>query len=214
MKDLETTSFERKEPLLRFKKIEENYKSSLEHINKCLVDTKYPELQALTKLFLETDVNPYSFLPEYFAPAFDTAGGLSSLLGTIHHALYDDGDISFPVVNGEPRIVFANLQDSDYEDAVLNETERYFKKERGNRYVIGQCKDTLDFTKRFDSFHSKQVKNWFIDTAARFGVEFSVKHYCHSYSQFDPEWEFDESILSEIEVLRSELVKLNIIKGN
>ena len=44
---------------------------------------------------MTTELNPYSYLPEHWAGCVDTASGLNSLLGFIHHAMCDDGDIVF-----------------------------------------------------------------------------------------------------------------------
>lgn len=195
----------------RLKLIEENYKKAVEHINRCLTDDKYPELQAITKLFMKTDVNPYGFLPEHFADGFDTAGGMSSLLGAIHHALYDDGDISFPLVNGEPRIVFLHPYEDFYEDFVLTETEKHLKKNYGSEYTVEKCSDVFDFIEKFETFNSKEVKRWFIEDAARHSVEFAIEHYS-DYARFDPDWEFDEQILAEIEQERHKLIANGILK--
>ena len=195
----------------RLKLIEENYKKAVEHINRCLTDDKYPELQAITKLFMETDVNPYGFLPEHFAGGFDTAGGMSSLLGAIHHALYDDGDISFPIVNGEPRIVFLHPYEDYYEDFVLNETEKHFKKNYSNEYEVRRCSDVFDFIQKFEEYHSNEVINWFITEASRRSIEFAVEHFSH-YARFDPDWEFDEQIITEIEQTRQKLIANGMLR--
>lgn len=195
----------------RLKLIEENYKKAIEHINRCLTDDRYPALQAITKLFMETDVNPYGFLPGHFADGFDTAGGMSSLLGMIHHALYDDGDISFPIVNGEPRIAFLHHTEDCYEDLILNETEKHFKKNYGHEYELKRCSDVFDFIQKFEEYHSKEVRNWFITEASRRSIEFAVEHFSN-YARFDPDWEFDEQIIAEIQQNRQKLIANGMLK--
>ncbi len=198
--------------MLRLKNIEENHQNALKEIQDFLND-ECPEMRAITKLLLETDVNPYGFLPKEFASGFNTSSGVASLLHVIHHALVDDGEISFPVVNGEPRIIFISRWEDNYEEYVLNETEKHFKRERGNTYIIERCGDVFDFIEKFEEYNSNEVKRWFITESARFGINVAVELYSR-YAKFDPEWEFDEEVLKKIEELSQKYIKAGIlIKG-
>lgn len=196
--------------MLRLKTIEQNHQDSLRTI-KSFLDDESPEMRAITKLLCETDVNPYSFLPHEFANGFNTSAGFESLLHMIHHALVDDGEISFPVVNGEPRIIFVSAYEDNYEDYALNETEKLFKQERGNTYNIEVCASVFDFIELFEDYNSVEVRRWFIADAARRSVDFAVEHYSR-YARFNPDWEFDDTILAEIARKRNELRALGIVK--
>lgn len=196
--------------MLRLKTIEQNHQDSLKTI-KSFLDDESPEMRAITKLLCETDVNPYSFLPHEFANGFNTSSGFESLLHMIHHALVDDGEISFPVVNGEPRIIFVSAYEHNYEDYALNETEKYFKQKRGNTYNIEVCASVFDFIELFEDYNSVEVRRWFIADASRRGIDFAVEHYS-CYARFNPAWEFDDTILAEIARKRNELRALGIVK--
>jgi hypothetical protein len=65
-----------------------------------------PEMRRITCWLMETTANPYSFLQWGYARAFQSADQFAALLQTIHHALVDDGEITFVAVNGRPMIVF------------------------------------------------------------------------------------------------------------
>ena len=109
----------------KLKEFEKAYREALKNIAAFCDDL---ELGELTRWMLETDANPYAYLPEGWASALETAEGFSSLLNHIHHAVYDDGDITFVTVNGEPRIVFAHQADSDFREAVLSQQEKDLEK--------------------------------------------------------------------------------------
>ena len=100
--------------MLRLKNIEEKHQTDLKEIQVCLND-ECEEMRAITNLLIQTDVNPYGFLPNEWANGFDTSSGFASLLHMIYHALVDDGEISFPIVNGEPRIRFVSRWEDNYE---------------------------------------------------------------------------------------------------
>ena len=194
--------------MLRLKNIEENHQTDLKEIQDFLND-ECEEMRAIAKLLVETDVNQYGFLPKEFAGGFNTSTGFVSLLHVIHHALVDDGEISFPVVNGEPRIRFVSPWEDNYEEYALNETEKWFKQKRGNAYNIEQCKDVFDFIEKFEKYNSNEVKRWFITESARFGIDFAVEHYSN-YAKFNPDWEFDDQILEEIEEVRQKYIKAGL----
>lgn len=183
--------------MLRLKNIEENHQKSMKQIHDFLND-ECSEMKAITKLLLETDVNPYGFIHHELAKVFETSHGFASLLNMIYHALVDDGDISFPVVNGEPRIRFVSRWEDNYEQYALSETEKRFKLERGNTYTVEQCKDVFEFIEKFEEYHSNELLSWFISDSSMFGIDFAVKHYS-KYAKFNPDWEFDDEILEEIE---------------
>ena len=194
--------------MIRLKNIEENHQTNLKEIQDCLND-ECEEMRAITNLLLETDANPYSFLPDEWAAVFDTSHGFAWLLRMIYHALVDDGEISFPIVNGEPRIRFVSRWEDNYEQYALSDAEKHFKRERGNTYNIEQCKDVFDFVDKFSTFNTNEVKRWFITESARFGIDFAVKHYSN-YAKFNPDWEFDDQILEEIEEVRQRYFKAGL----
>ena len=194
--------------MLRLKNIEENHQTDLKEIQDYLND-ECEEMRAITKLLVETDVNPYRFLPNEWANGFETSSGFASLLNMIHHALVDDGEISFPIVNGEPRIIFVSRWEDNYEQYALSETKKHFMRELGNTYNIEQCKDVFDFVDKFSTFNTNEVKRWFITESARFGIDFAVEHYSN-YAKFNPDWEFDDQTLEEIEEVRQRYIKAGL----
>lgn len=194
--------------MLRLKNIEENHQTDLKEIRDFLND-ECEEMRAITKLLVETDVNQYGFLPNEWANGFDTSSGFASLLRMIYHALIDDGEISFPIVNGEPRIRFVSRWEDNYEQYALNETEKHFKRARGKAYNIKHCKDVFDFIEKFNAYDYNETRRCFINDAARRNIDFAVEHYSR-YVSFDPNWEFDDQILEEIEKVRQKHIKAGL----
>ena len=179
----------------KFQDFQKAYDDAIETINLFLLPGKYePQLDGLTKWLMETDANPYSYLPEHWAGRTNTAEGFASLLGFISHAVHDDGEITFVTVNGEPRIVFANQHDDDFRSAALTETEKDIEtrpwpavRTRRPSYVI----EVLDITPNefgplFDKFYANDIKRFFMSDAVM-GVEQAAEHY-RKYSCWDEAW--------------------------
>ena len=182
--------------------MEKNHQEALDFIKKSCESDK-PEMQAITKYLLDTDANPYGFLPPAWAGAMTTSTGFASLLGMIHHALFDDGDISFPVVNKEPRIAFVWRHEKNYEDYVLSEQEKQLKEKFGSEYRIEHCENVLDWISRHKDYHRKDILDCYVQDAARNGWEFANRHYSR-YANFDPDWEFDESVVAKVEKIKKD----------
>lgn len=184
----------------KFEKFDQAYKEAVETIKRFMEPCSYePQMDGLVKWMLETDANPYAYLPQEWAGALDSAQGFASLLHYIHHAVYDDGEITFVRVNGEPRIVFAwhEGDDAKFRDLVLNEQEKEIEKRRRcNPYEI----EVLDiapneFGPLYDAYQTAEVKQWYINDAASHGTEWAAEHY-RKYRCWNEEWitECDEAV--------------------
>jgi len=184
------------------------HKNALSEVQRALQGA--PELAALTAYLMETDANPYGFMPKGWEGAAQTSTGFAAFLGVLHHALYDDGDISFPIVNGGPRIAFVWQREHNYAELVLSDTEKSFRREHGSTYEITFAAGALDFIERHRKHHSKEVREWFIEDAARHSVGFAVSVY-QKYANFSWGWEEDPDVLQEIEARRGELKRLGVL---
>ena len=135
-----------------------NFDKALEEIAYFLKPTSYePRMHELVKWMLETDANPYSYLPSDWGEALENAQLFVELLHLIHHALYDDGDICFVSVNGQPRIVFHDPHDIGIHRSALTEQERYALEQFGRRHEV-EILDIQpnDFGSTYDAFAAKE----------------------------------------------------------
>ena len=108
-------------------------------------------MQTITHFLLTTGINPFAFLPQEYAGKFDTSEGFSELLDTIFNALIDDGEISFPIINSEPHIVFISQHETDYKEYLKqNVSSAKFYKEFG----LSFCNDVYDFINKFTAYHN------------------------------------------------------------
>lgn len=173
----------------KFEAFQKNYDEAVETIKRFLEPSKYePQMNGLVKWMMETDANPYSYLPHGWAGATGSAEGFAGLLHTIHHALYDDGDITFVTVNEEPRIVFVWRHEDNFRNYVLSEQEKDLEKRWSSEYRIEVLDIKPDeFGPLYDAYYVKEIKHWFMDDAEVHGVEYVVKHY-QKYKLFDPAW--------------------------
>ena len=167
------------------------------------------EFAEVVKYLLETDANPYSFLPHGWAGSVGTSTAFVSLTNMLHHALYDDGDISFPVVNGEPRISFYWKHEDDYHNLVLTDTEKHMRDNFGTTYKVTQLNNVMEFISAHKEYHRSDVLDCFIQDAAIHGVVFAESVYS-KYANFRYEWSDDEETLARIEELRNKRKKAGL----
>lgn len=165
----------------KFETFKKNYDEAVETINTFL---EGPEsMTELTKWLMTTDANPYSYLNDAWAGMTQSAEGMASLLYCIHHAVVDDGDITFVKVNDEPRIVFAHKFDDNFRDVVLSRQEKEFKKIEIEVLDI----QPNDFGKVYDEYQKTRVKVWFLYDARCRGVELARQYY-ENYNCWDESW--------------------------
>lgn len=177
----------------RFNDFHDAYHSALDVIHKFMAPGQYePQMDGLVKWMLETDTNPYSYLPEIWGSALGTAEGFASLLQVISHALYDDGEITFVKVNGSPRIVFAWANETNFRDYVLSNQEKELEKKSirgyGNPYEIEVLKITPnEFGPLCDEYNRAHLKYHFFNDAEDHGIDWAADHY-RKYKLWQEEW--------------------------
>lgn len=152
-----------------------------------------PPMNGLVNWMLETDANPYSYLPEGWAGHTHTAEGFASLLDTIHHAVYDDGDITFFTVNGEPRICFVWKHEENFRNYALTNQEKEMEKKYGERRAGTYDVQILDidpdeFGPLYDAYMTTQIKRWFEgDARGAGGPDWAAGHY-RKYKLWNETW--------------------------
>ena len=134
-----------------------------------------PDLGVFTNWLLETDINPYSLFNEDVAHQLSYAEGFCSVLRAISHALYDDGDICFPVVKNQPKMIFSHQL--DYETIAEGE----FLPE------IIFLSSLTEFMEKATAHQRDAIKRAFMHDYGRFGLDFAKAHYSH-YRDFDAAW--------------------------
>lgn len=79
----------------------------------------------LAKFIIETDINPWGFMPKGWEGVKESAQSFESFLNCLHHAMVDDGDVCF--INVEihgPHIAFIDKWD---EERIKQSVETRFK---------------------------------------------------------------------------------------
>jgi hypothetical protein len=165
---------------------EKVHKKSMDYIKK-VINTP-PEnydygLAVLVKWMLTTDANPYGFIPSH-AGCLNSSTSMELLISIMHHALYDDGDISFVKVNDEPIIVFYDKN---------NNIEGYIKElYKGLTYRDNLKIEILnisaeDFPNVYNEYYTNFIKECFIQDAARRGISVADQLYS-TYSVYNKNW--------------------------
>lgn len=170
----------------KLEEFERNYQEALATIER--YRTAGDDMSVLVEWLLNTEVNPYGFLSDAWAGNFSSAQGFASFLSCLHHALYDDGDVTFVKVNGQPRIVFIWEQEEDFRDLVLTEQEKKIEvmSNRTMEVHVMDCSPE-QFGVLYDEYNINSLKKCFSVDAGRLGIDFAVKHYSE-YDCFDKSW--------------------------
>lgn len=196
--------------LRNMKLFEKAYKEAVGAIERFLIPTNYsPPMDGLVRWMLTTDANPHSFLQEGYGGALSTAEDFAALLGTLHHALYDDGDVTFVTVDGEPRIVFAHEFDDDFKACVLSkqeqdieekwETNPLYKGRKLSYDIQVLPKVPNDFGPLYDAWHSNWIKECFLSEVRRgdIDIEWTAQAY-RKHRLWNEQWVAEARRLLEV----------------
>lgn len=121
--------------MINLDKFEKTYTDAQKTIKKFLEPNSYEKINGLIKWMVETEVDPFAFVPK-FSNTLYTAEGFANFLNLIHYSVYDDGKLEFVKVNGEPRMVFVDRNTENFRDYVLTEQEKLIEKEYNSVYEI------------------------------------------------------------------------------
>lgn len=203
----------------RLKEFRKAYKQAVVQIKKYLND---PVMYEVTNWLLTAETDLFSALPKGWGNLY-SAQDCETLLGTIHHALVDDGEISFPVVRGEPRIAFVSqwetnvdeyiLTDAEKEfisqwetnvdEFILTDAEKEFKQRFGMSIEITFLNTIQEFISARTLWEANKEKQYFVADAARFGIEFAKKHYPKVTDEQVQQWRPDiEAQVARLNLLR------------
>lgn len=140
-------------------------------------------IQSLVRWLMGSEVSPYSYLPRSRAGLTNTAEGMLDLINEIHHAVYDDGDITFVLFNDRPVIIFAYQHEADFTDKVVKAFSH--TSDRCKSYTVEVLGDSIqEFVDRLQDYHEKEMRRHFITTTSMYGVEFAKNLYSE-YSGYD-----------------------------
>ncbi len=173
----------------RINKFQESHLAAMKSIQNFTLPGIYePHMDGLVKWMLNTEANPYSYLGQN-GGALSSAEQFDGLLNSIHHALYDDGEMEFVTVNDEPRIVFSHRENTYFRDDVLTSQEKSMEQSYDKtKFEIAVLEiNPNEFGALYDAYNLKRIKECFAMDAASQSIEFAVEHY-RSYSCFSEDW--------------------------
>lgn len=124
-----------------------------------LLNAKDEQFVELANFILETDINPYSFLPFGWEGSLYTAEGAESLLSIIHHALVDDGELCW--INTDihgPLLAFEDKYETDHINTLM---EKRFRNVWPVKYTIHSY--SSEFIKTLVEYqieHERKCAEW------------------------------------------------------
>lgn len=116
----------------------------------------HADMRHLTRWLMETSANPYGYLPSEWARSLTNAQDFAGLLHAIHHALVDDGEITFVAVSGRPMIVFANREEIGNVE-LRGEVEREADERRGTQPTYQFIDGVNSFIDRQDRYEAHRA---------------------------------------------------------
>ncbi len=158
----------------KFAAFEEDFRKKMETLRAALNDND--DVALLMRWIMTSDMNPFSYLPSAWAQLTHTGDGMHLLLCEIHHALLDDGDITFLVVNNAPCISFRDKHDALH----------YYEADYGTYAYSGEVleQDVPAFVARLQADHIKDLSSTFTADICLFGLEVATERNCGT-SDFD-----------------------------
>lgn len=172
----------------RFDQFQKQYDEATSFIKSQMDDPLYGKL---VTWMLETDANNYAYLADGYGHMVGSAESFASLVKMISHAVYDDGEIAFFSVDGQPRIIFS-YGGPNLETYVLTSAEKSALKLRSsfniNRpYKIAQLNiSPNDFPVVYDEWYKNDIRRCFEFDAMR-NIESAKAHYS-KYQLWDENW--------------------------
>lgn len=190
----------------KFEKFEQVHQSAMREIQGYRdidKDSYNYGMVCLVEWMLKTDINPYQYVDGRYAGLTDTSTGFLSLLNIIHHALYDDGEIEFVSIDGQPKMVFANRYDNDFYSVILSNTDKEIIEKTGRPitdFINVLDVEPKEFITLCEQYHKNHIQRCYVVDAARHGISFADSHYS-SYDCWEEGWrcEFDDEIKREKE---------------
>lgn len=171
----------------KFEEFEKVYQDAVKSIR---IYQEDKDIGVLVNWLLETDINPYSFLEE--GNLLGSAEGFSFLCHLLHHALLDDGDVTFFSVDGQPKIEFVHRCDlKEY----VRTNYKLEKNEFGKKELVEEeVKSDIiifdnyqQFIDAIEEFATKDLKRCYLWDKHLSGEEFANEHYS-KYKRFDTAW--------------------------
>lgn len=154
----------------------------------------------ITEWIMQEKGNPYVWMDPNYYNQMRTLGGFISILHNIQHALVDDGEMCFPIVEGEQQLRFMDKLD-------------YI---RINGDPMGFADDIYEFIENIEITHREWMRNAFAFDASSKGVDETIKEYVAQYPDFDPACANDILMLRSIHIkskMRKKLQEINERKG-
>lgn len=119
----------------------------------------------LAKFLVETDINPWGFMPIGWESSKDSAQSFECFLNCLHHAMVDDGDVCFVTISlYGPRMLFRHY--SEKEEIASDISKRYTTSHKlevtwkshndSNRFIQELIKYEIDRQERTRIFEEKR----------------------------------------------------------
>ena len=178
--------------MIKIEDFKKEHSTNMKRLNEYLNDDL---MGPIAEWIMEEKGNPLVWMDPNYYNQMRTLGGLISILHNIQHALVDDGEMCFPIVEGEQQLRFMDKWD-------------YIR-------TIGEpdawAEDIYDFIENIEIIHREWLRNAFAFDAADIGIESAMDQYLSRYADFDPAWGTEILMLKRIHIKAQLRKKLQLI---
>lgn len=179
--------------MIKIEDFKKEHSTKMKRLNEYLNDDL---MGPIAEWIMEEKGNPFVWMDPNYYNQMRTLGGLIIILHNIQHALVDDGEICFPIVEGEQQLRFMDKWD-------------YI---RNNGNPDAWAEDIYEFIENIEIIHIDALRTAFAFDASNIGIEAAADQYISRYSEFDPAWVNDILILKRIYIKSKVSKKLKLIK--
>ena len=131
-----------------------SFNDTIQNIENSIIEKNddYPELiqfKALSKWLISNTYNPYSYMPKGYENFLSNPFDTDNLLKTLHHAICDDGDVSFVKMVNENEVlrvfmVFVWKNEDDFTAICQKENEQFIKSYISSRERFNEFAQSLN----------------------------------------------------------------------
>ena len=175
--------------------LEESHNSAMLKIREYLHTPS--SMQPLVEWILSSDMSVYDYMPRDWAHTMYQAGGVADVLGMIHHALYDDGEIEFVKVNGKPFMVFYGKWEPGFESHVIEQV-LYSEDPEDHCNVEVLPRHPEQFVELLKQQWLRLLKGYILWDAGQFGKTSKEEGWDFAVSVYSGKHMFDQIDLEEL----------------
>lgn len=168
--------------MIRIEDLDLAHEEAIQYILKSRNDK---DIGNFTNWLMETQANYYDIFSDHWR-SFNSSIDVECFLKVVYHALVDDGDVCFPVINGVPKLIFSDRYETTPEVIKL-----MFRDVDVSKMKLEFLDNIDEFIEQAELYHVNTIKQCYLCDLELHGEEMANSHYS-KYKCYSQEWKNDE----------------------